>query len=92
MRKKLTRNITVTYVNVAEIKVVDGKPQFSEPTAIKLLGKYDNEKALRKAKTQMKKDNLYIMDLKLMNEEYTMDVEKFIAHAELNKCEEYKEN
>ena len=36
----------------------------------------------------MKKDNLYITDLKLMNEEYTIEVEKFIANAELVKSEE----
>ena len=88
MRKKLTRNITVTYVKVSEINIVDGKPEVTEQTEIKLLGKYDREKALRKVKSQMKKDNLYITDLKLMNEEYTIDVEKFIANAELVKSEE----
>lgn len=88
MRKKLTRNITVTYVKVSEIKIVDGKPVFDEPSELKLLGKYNEEKALKKVKSQLKKDNLYITVLKLMNEEYTIDVEKFIANAELVKSEE----
>lgn len=88
MRKKLTRNITVTYVKVSEINIVDGRPKVTEQTEIKLLGKYDRDKALRKVKSQMKKDNLYITNLKLMNEEYTIDVEKFIANAELVKSEE----
>ena len=88
MRKKLTRNITVTYVKVSEIKIVNGKPVVDKSLEKKLLGKYNEEKALKKVKLQMKKDNLYITDWKLMNEEYTIDVEKFIANADLVKSEE----
>ena len=91
MRKKLTRNITVTYVEVSEIKIVDGKPVFDEPTELKLLGKYNEEKALKKVKLQMKKDNLHITDLKLMNEEYSIDVDKFIEVADLIKTVDYIE-
>ncbi len=91
MRKKLTRNITVTYVKVSEIKIVDSKPVFDEPTELKLLGKYNEEKALKKVKSQMKKDNLYITDLKLMNEEYSIDVDKFIEVADLIKTVDYIE-
>lgn len=92
MRKNFTRNITVTYIEVAEIKMIEGQPSFDNAQKVKVLGKIkDKEKALKKAKQMLGNNNLFLLDVTLMNEEYSIKAEDFVKYATLVSTTDYQE-
>ena len=86
MRKTIKKEVTTTIIEVAEMKMQDGKPVAVELPKVTLLGNVSMEKAQKEIhKLHGKQATVFASEV--VTEVYEMSVEDFVKHADLVKLE-----
>lgn len=85
-KQKITRDVTSTEIEVMLCNTTNGSIHFECDT---IVGKITEKKAKKKAKEQYEKEQEVVVKVTLteMHDKYSMDLETFVKHAEIEGTE-----
>lgn len=86
-RKMMTKEVTFTTCKVAEMQVVEGKPQVVELDSERFMGNLSEQKLVKEISKMLGK-TITVYDIQTETNTYEMAVEDFIKHAKIKKDDE----